>query len=172
MMELLINILGKFSSYNFFNNLYPGVLFIYLLRVIYGIELVWNNWIEAISVYYFIGMIMSRFGSIIIETLLKKVALIKYVAYSDYIRANDIDPIINTLSEVNNTYRTLLAMFLCLLLFMIGTFLNEICLNNGVTFFQNHMDFGVLMLFVMLFGQAYIKQTSYIYKRVNEVLEK
>lgn len=170
MADLVTNILGKLSSYNFFNNLYPGVLFVFLLRNIYGIELEWKNWIEAISVCYFIGMIMSRIGSIIIEPSLKKFSIIEYISYSDYIKASNINTPINILSETNNTYRTLLAMSLFLLLLKIGTMVNVLCLSHGITFFQDYKEWELLIFLVILFGYSYKKQTKYIYKRVNEVL--
>lgn len=170
MADLVTNILGKLSSYNFFNNLYPGVLFVFLLRNIYGIELEWKNWIEAISVCYFIGMIMSRLGSIVIEPGLKKFSVIEYISYSDYIKASNINKPINILSETNNTYRTLLAMSFFLLLIKIGIMVNVLCLSHGITFFQDYKEWELLIFLVILFGYSYRKQTIYIYRRVNEVL--
>ncbi len=170
MADLVTNILGKLSSYNFFNNLYPGVLFVFLLRNIYGIELEWRNWIEAISVCYFIGMIMSRLGSIVIEPVLKNFSVIEYISYSDYIKASNINTPINILSETNNTYRTLLAMSFFLLLIKIGIMVNVLCLSHGITFFQDYKEWELLIFLVILFGYSYRKQTIYIYKRVNEVL--
>lgn len=170
MADLVTNILGKLSSYNFFNNLYPGVLFVFLLRNIYGIELEWKNWIEAISVCYFIGMIMSKLGSIVIEPGLKKFSVIEYISYSDYIKASNINTPINILSETNNTYRTLLAMSFFLLLIKIGIMVNVLCLSHGITFFQDYKEWELLIFLVILFGYSYRKQTIYIYKRVNEVL--
>ena len=170
MADLVTNILGKLSSYNFFNNLYPGVLFVFLLRNIYGIELEWRNWIEAISVCYFIGMIMSRLGSIVIEPVLKNFSVIEYISYSDYIKASNINTPINILSETNNTYRTLLAMSFFLLLIKIGIMVNVLCLSHGITVFQDYKEWELLIFLVILFGYSYRKQTIYIYKRVNEVL--
>ena len=170
MADLVTNILGKLSSYNFFNNLYPGVLFTFLLRNIYGIELEWNNWIEAIVGCYFLGMIMSRLGSIVVEPVFKKFSIIEYISYSNYVKANNTDKIINILSETNNTYRTLLAMFFLLILFGVGIIVNKLCLSYGITFFQDYKEWELLIFFVILFGYSYKKQTAYIYKRVNEVL--
>lgn len=39
MEEILKPIIEKISSYNIFNNLYPGILFIYLLKFMFGINI-------------------------------------------------------------------------------------------------------------------------------------
>ena len=115
MEELLKQIVEKISSYNIFNNLYPGILFIYLLKFIFEINLLSDNWLENLIVFYFVGMVLSRIGSIIIEPIMKKIKLIKYAPYSDYVKASSIEPLVDTLSEVNNTYRTLLSPLIDLL---------------------------------------------------------
>ena len=62
------SLLEKLSSYNLLNNLLPGAIFCYLLKTIVNIDIS-NNIVEDLFVYYFIGMIISRIGSIIIEPI-------------------------------------------------------------------------------------------------------
>ena len=69
MEEILKPIIEKISSYNIFNNLYPGILFIYLLKFMFGINILSDNWFENLIVFYFVGMVLSRIGSIIIQTM-------------------------------------------------------------------------------------------------------
>lgn len=107
MEKLLAQIVEKISSYNIVNNLYPGILFVYVLKIMFETDLLLNNWFENLIVFYFVGMVLSRIGSIIIEPVMKKIKIIKYAPYQDYVKASSIDPLVATLSETNNTYRTL-----------------------------------------------------------------
>lgn len=76
-MEGLIKpIVEKISSYNLFNNLFPGILFCYLLKTMLGIVVVSNNWIENLVIYYFVGIVISRVGSIVIEPIMKKIKMV------------------------------------------------------------------------------------------------
>jgi len=172
MEELLTQIIEKISSYNIFNNLYPGILFIYLLKFMFRINLLSDNWLENLVVFYFVGMVLSRIGSIIIEPVMKKIKLIKYAPYQNYVKASSIEPLVDTLSEVNNTYRTLLSTFICAFLFKLGTNINKVCLKNEITFLQENKDWILLILLILLFASSYVKQTTYVRKRVESVLKR
>lgn len=172
MEEILKQIVEKISSYNIFNNLYPGILFIYLLKFLFGINILSDNWFENLILFYFVGMVLSRIGSIIIEPIMKKIKLIQYAPYSDYVKASSIEPLVDTLSEVNNTYRTLLSTFICAFMYKVCITINEICLKNEVTFLQENKDWILLILLIILFSFSYVKQTSYVRKRVESVLKK
>ena len=170
MEEILKQIVEKISSYNIFNNLYPGVLFIYLSKFIFEIKILSDNWFENLIVFYFAGMVLSRIGSIIIEPIMKKIKLIRYAPYSDYVKASSMEPLVDTLSEVNNTYRTLLSTFFCAFVCKLGITINEICLKNKITFLQENKDWIFLILLILLFAFSYVKQTDYVRKRVEFVL--
>lgn len=172
MEELLTQIVEKISSYNIVNNLYPGILFVYVLKIMFGTNLLSNNWFENLIVFYFVGMVLSRVGSIIIESVMKKIKIIKYAPYQDYVKASSIDPLVATLSETNNTYRTLLSAFICAFMYKLGASINEICLKNKITFLQENKDWILLTLLIFLFVFSYVKQTSYVRKRVESVLKR
>ena len=172
MEEILKQIVEKISSYNIFNNLYPGILFIYLLKFIFEINLSSDNWLENLIVFYFAGMVLSRIGSIIIEPMMKKIKLIRYAPYSDYVKASSIEPLVNTLSEVNNTFRSLLSTFICAFACKLGIIINEICLKNKITFLQENKDWIFLILLILLFTFSYVKQTNYVRKRVESILKR
>lgn len=166
MEEILKQAVEKISSYNIFNNLYPGILFVYLLKFIFEINLLSDNWFENLIVFYFAGMVLSRIGSIIIEPIMmKNFKLIRYAPYSDYVKASSIEPLVDTLSEVNNTYRTLLSTFICV-------FVCKLCLKIKITFLQEIKDWIFLILLILLFAFSYVKQTDYVRKRVEHVLER
>lgn len=172
MEEILAQIVEKISSYNIVNNLYPGILFVYVLKIMFGTNLLSNNWVENLIVFYFAGMVLSRIGSIIIEPIMKKIKIIKYAPYQDYVKASSIDPLVDTLSETNNTYRTLLSTFICVFVYKLGASINEVCLKNKITFLQENKDWILLTLLVLLFVFSYVKQTSYVRKRVESVLKR
>ncbi len=172
MEEILKQIVEKISSYNIFNNLYPGIVFVYLLKFMFRIKILLENWFENLIVFYFVGMILSRIGSIIIEPIMKKIKVIKYAPYSDYVKASSIDPLVDTLSEVNNTYRTLLSTFICALVYKVGITINEICLKNEITFLQDNTNWILLIFLIILFAFSYVKQTNYVREKVEFVLRR
>ncbi|MFY7814014.1 MAG: hypothetical protein ACOVRK_02370 [Chryseobacterium taeanense] len=108
--------LDKISSYNIFNYLFPGVLFAYIITNFCGYNLIQKDILIGVFLYYFIGMIVSRFGSICLEPFLKWINFLKFESYKDFVVASQKDSKIELLSEVNNTYRTLISMLLLALL--------------------------------------------------------
>lgn len=177
MEEISKQIVGKISSYNIFNNLYPGIIFCYLLKLMFNANILSNNWFENLIAFYFVGMALSRVGSLVIEPIMKKIkvkkkALIKYAPYSDYEKASTKEPFIKTLLEVNNTYRTLLTCFFCVFVCKICTTINKVFIYFKCTFFQDNVEWFILITLIILFAFSYIKQTTYIRKRVESVLER
>ena len=118
-------------------------------------------------VYYFLGLIISRIGSILVEPALKKAGFVEFASYQDYVSASKKDELIPTLSEANNMYRTFVSLFLCLLLLKGYEFM-----ASEFPFLREwEIDILVTSLFV-LFLFSYRKQTSYISKRVQNNLSK
>ncbi|MEM9546377.1 MAG: hypothetical protein AAGA77_10400 [Bacteroidota bacterium] len=155
-------LLGKLSSYNLFNYLLPGTVFVVLLREITSYDLVQESVFLGAFLYYFIGLCISRFGSLIVGFILKKITFIKFTDYSDYIHASDSDEKIQLFSEVNNVYRTLIAMFSLLLL---TKAFESICANWNCDK-QTTITLLIIVLLI-LFIFSYKKQTGFIVSRVN-----
>lgn len=156
-------LLSKISSYNIFNYLLPGTLFVAVSDVLTSYSLVQKDIFVAIFVYYFIGLVISRIGSLVIEPILKKTKFVQFAEYGNFVSASKNDPKINELSESNNMYRTLAALFFALLIFVVlDKFVLPLRLWLEAT--------GPYILLIFLFGMflfAYRKQTTYIVKRVN-----
>ena len=115
-------------------------------------------------IFYFIGSVISRFGSVVIEEILKKIKFIKYSNYNDYINAVKKDDFIKKLLISNNTYRTLCAGFLLILII------------KGVKELVNYFNLqtGIIYTIVIIFGfilylLSFKKQTGIIVKRVDKV---
>ncbi len=160
-MEQLIE---KLDSYKILNNLLPGFILAYLFEFSMGIVISQGKIIENLLIYYFLGMIVNRIGSVIVEPLCKKAKLVKYADYGDYIKASKKDEKIDVLSETNNMYRTILAALLIVMIAKIGIkILPEVVLD--------YSSFAVIVILGVLFLVSYRKQTDYIAKRVRKTLE-
>lgn len=155
------------SSYNILNNLFPGAVFCFLSYKLCGVTLIANNIIENLFVYYFIGMVISRVGSIFIEPVLKKVKFVKISKYSDYVNAITKDPKIDILSETNNIYRTMVSLCIVVALTKIAVYL-----FHHFNWFANSYKWILIGLLFVIFILSYRKQTKYIRNRVNIVKRK
>lgn len=156
------DIIDKISSYNIFNCLFPGVLFVVIAKYLTDFNFIQEDNLLGAFLYYFIGMVISRFGSVIIEPFLKKIKFLKFREYKRYINASKKDPKIELLSEVNNTYRTLNSMMILLLLLKIYNVLSiKFQFNISVSLVS------LTILIFVLFIFSYRKQTNYITKRID-----
>ena len=59
--------------------------------------------------YYFIGLIIIRIGSLAIEPALKRIRFVKFTSYTEFVKALKSDSKIDILSEINNYLRSLLT---------------------------------------------------------------
>lgn len=175
MEETIKTFAEKITSYNIFNNLFPGIIFCFVLNHTTRFNIVSESILVNIFIYYFVGMVISRIGSLFIEKLLKKIkiknkktkkkeAFLIFSNYSDYVDASENQETIKILNETNNTYRTLTSLFISLTIVKIY----EIALHD---FLLKIIDKNVMyiLLFVLLsimFVFSYRKQTVYISKRV------
>lgn len=154
-------IVTKLTTYNIFNYLFPGVLYAFFIKEFFSINIIQKDLLIGFFVYYFIGSVISRIGSIFIERVLKKINFIKFVNYSDFISASQKDSKIKELSEQNNMYRTLLSLFFCLLitkLIILGT--------AKIEWLKEHLIIITLSSLFLIFLFAYKKQTKYVTDRI------
>jgi hypothetical protein len=152
----------KLTSYNLFNYLLPGAAFCVIAGKISELNLVQNNLVNAFFVYYLVGMIISRVGSIMIEPVLKFSKFVRFAEYGQYVRKSKEDPLLSTLSEQNNTYRTLLTTFVLLLI--VDNFEK---VKGKFPWLDNNMPTVLLIGMVILLAFSYRKQTNYIKRRVE-----
>jgi hypothetical protein len=155
-------IIEKISSYNIFNYLIPGILFAVAADRFLHLSFVQGDLVIGVFVYYFIGLVISRFGSLVIEPLLKKMHLIKFADYKDFVAADVPDAKIAILSEANNMYRTFCSMFSLLLLLKLVFFAESFYAP-----LRSWNLFIMIVLLLILFIFSYKKQTEYISKRVK-----
>jgi len=155
------DLLGKLSTYNIFNYLLPGVLFAAIADRFTSYSFITENLLVGFFVYYFLGLVISRIGSLLMEPFLKKICFLEFAPYEAYVKSSKIDDKILELSESNNMYRTLTATFLCLL----GIFgLDKITKTFPLITYIIPMI--TCSAFVILFVFSYRKQTKYIKDRI------
>ena len=155
-------IIDKISSYNIFNYLFPGVLFVIIAKYLTDYNFVQDDNLLGAFLYYFIGMVISRFGSVILEPILKKVKFLKFREYYRYVNASKKDTKLELLSEVNNTYRTLNSMMVSLLFLKFYNYIEKkFTLDSSVSLVV--LTIIVFILFIF----SYRKQTNYITKRID-----
>ncbi len=155
-------ILSKISSYNLFNYLLPGVIFAIIASKTARYSFIQQDIVTGLFLYYFIGMVVSRFGSLVIEPLLKKLSFLQFANYKDFVVASKNDKKIELLSEVNNTYRTLCSLFTLLLLLKLYEKIESYC-----SVLKDYNAFILTILLLAMFLLSYRKQTSYIAKRIK-----
>lgn len=155
-------ILDKLSSYNIFNYLFPGIVFCVVADRYFKIPLLQDSIIDGLFLYYFVGLVISRFGSIAIEPLLKKLGIIHYSDYSDFFEASKADPKIEILSESNNMYRSLLSATVLLSLTIT---MNQLVIDHPSL--SDYVKYALLPVLIVIFGFSYKKQTEYISQRVS-----
>ena len=157
-------ILDKLGSYQVLTNLLPGALFGLTIRFFFGLTIPTTNVGEDIVVYYFMGLIINRIGSLVVEPILKILHFIKYASYADFVEAAKSDAKIDTLLEMNNYTRSLLTCFLLLPAVRILQ-----VLSSYWTWFSLNWEWCAIALLAVLFLFAYRKQTNYVHKRVAAV---
>lgn len=173
MEEIIKSVSEKISSYNLFNNLLPGVVFCVIVNGSTRFSISSDNIIEQLFLWYFVGMIISRIGSIYVEGSLKKLKFKgkKYLVFADYKQysaAAEAKPFIATLSETNNIYRTAISLLVVLeIVFLYDKLLYDWIAS--VCSIGNMLVAGIAGLFlILLFIQSYKKQTDYVRKQVEK----
>lgn len=158
MGEFVKSIINKLSTYQFFNFIYPGAVFLGLLKF-KGVQLpmldkVW--WFLLGS--YFLGMTISRFGSIVIEWVSKKAKWITEYDIKKYAEHRKEDSFTEVLLELTNIYRTLCSlgvwMFMCTLIWYKEA--DKCCM----LFLE--------VLFTLLFWLSFIKQYHYLVNKLKD----
>ncbi len=160
--------LDKLSRYHILNNLIPGISFLYIIDIIGVFSIDFNNAYGVFFIGYIAGMTLSRLGSVITETWFKKWKIVNYAPYEDFLKAEPKDEKIGILLEDNNLYRTLVTLFIVVLLLYV-------CSLFPIINAFMHTKWAILVLLVLLlllYVLAYRKQTSYIRERVEKVNKK
>lgn len=154
--------IDKISSYHLLTNLVPGTVFCLLVNRFTSFTLPTGTSIADFIAFYFIGVVISRFGSIIIEPIFRKLKIVKYANYTQFLTAEKTDAKIQPLNESNNLFRALLS---CSVLFS-GVYLYEF-LGSKYPFLLAIKVPVLCVAMIVMFALSYRKQTSIIRNRVE-----
>ena len=159
-METLLSLL---STYELFNNIFPGIIFSYFLNL-EGYTLVVEkiDVYEKLFIYYFIGLIISRIGSLFLEPLFRKLKIIKFADYTKFLKVEEKDNKISIFVLVNNMYRSFIIVFFFNFLYLL-----YLILENNFLFCTLLAKLLIILSFFFLFVFSYRKQTECIRKRVE-----
>lgn len=161
-------ILEKISSYNIFNNVIPGAIFCFFCKSYLNMDISGEGALYNLCLFYFWGMVISRIGSLLVESISIRLKIVKYAPYHDYLIASNKNESIKTQLEVNNMFRTIASVFLCLIFLEGLAYINNKMMDlidMKFNFSFTLTLFFFLIFIIMMF--AYRKQTSYIVKKVN-----
>lgn len=164
--------LSQIATYHIFNCLVPGAIFVYLSRHLLSVSPVpslvpGNDVVTGLILSYFVGLILSKVGSLIIEPLLRYIEFIKYKPYRLYVEASGLDGKINTISEENNACCTYCSLCVSLIFLKIYEYMKPVFGN-----YAKYEFVVILITLLFLFLFSYRKQTEYIRKRINIALDK
>ena len=173
MKKIIENLLLKVSSYDILNNFIPGIIYCILVENMTTWSILTRSIWENMILFYLTGLVISRIGSIIIEPILKSIKIkkknkivkfIQFAPYSEFVEAEKMEPKIEKLSMINNSYRTFIATFICVGITISANFFRPDLWNCATTWLIG--CFGLAVLFVF----SYKKQTDYVRRSVEEEL--
>lgn len=166
MAETFSKLADRLSTYQLFNYLFPGIIFNMCVEQIMTFKIAPDNLLYKLFVCYLSGMILSRIGSTIITPIYMKMRIVVYAKYNHFLEASVNDSKLDILVLENNTYRTLIATFVCLLLLFS---IDQIRWLHDK--YQHPIAIIVyLSVLILIFSASFRKQTSFIRKRVHKNL--
>ena len=156
------DVVEKLSSYNIFTTLLPGAVFAALADRFTDHQLVQPDVITAVAFYYFLGMILSRIGALIVAPIAKMCGLVTFKPYNEYLTAYNRDELIPHLVETGNMYRTMIAVALSL-----GALLLYDKAREELTPRPEAHILAMLVGMAALFAAAYARNTKFITRRIE-----
>lgn len=165
-MEILKLVIDKLSQYNFLTNILPGTVLCVILKYLVGYDLIPDDYYQAGIVFYFVGMVNSRVGSLVIEPILKAISWVKFAPYSEFLRAEKEDAKLTILSQENNVFRS----YISLMFISIWGYIYKNC-SLDLRLSLNNESLVLIVILFVLFLFAYKKQTSFVRKRVENIIK-
>lgn len=161
-MEALAAFLGKIGNYNLLNNLIPGAILCVLLKYLVGYDFMNVGTLELLVIFYFVGMVNGRIGSLIVEWFLEKIKFVTFRDHKLFVAAEQKDNKITSLSETNNMYRSMISVVFTVLIVKVYHVGVDLLWDWG-----NISEWVALLAMLVLFVCAYRKQTNYIVSRID-----
>lgn len=151
-------IIKKLEEYKIIINLIPGYFFLWLLKNYIGIEISFVNVFQEAIIAYVVGTAIGRIASIIFSKLLRKIKIIKFANYEDYVAASKKDAQISNLLMNANFYRSLFTVIILI-------FILKIVMNFNINF-ECIKNISLIILLI-IFLLAFKKEEDNITGRIN-----
>lgn len=162
-MDIYERILEKISSYNFLNYIIPGTILSIILNKVYGWDVLYrDNWYLSCIIFYFVGMLNGRVGSLIVEPIVIRCFNVDRVSYGEYVKAERIDHKIAVLDSQKNVYRSFLSMSIILICVEL---IDGLQINCDELLELRMLIF--LFLLIIIFIVSYAKQSRYVCNRIR-----
>lgn len=155
-------IIEKISNYHIFNHLVPGILFIIISDYTLGTNIYSDDIIYLFFISYFIGIAISRIGSLIVANVLYLFTKENGEDYKKYINACEKDSKIDILIQDKNMYRNICTMLILILLIKVISII-----NFNINISRDLKIIIVLCLMIILFAISFLKQNKYISSRIR-----
>lgn len=152
----------KLSSYHLLNYFLPGIVFAFFADKYTTYHMLSSSIWLSLFLYYFIGLVISRIGSLIIEPICIAAKVIYFLPHEKFVKSQRNDDQLSVISETNNMYRSLSSVFLMLILLRIWNII-----ENRFTLLANFHFWILIPLLFLLFIFSYRKQTKYITSRMS-----
>jgi hypothetical protein len=156
------DLLSKLESYRILNYLLPGTVFIFACDVLGIYKFESQNLFVLAFIAYFLGMTLSRIGSLFLEKPLEWIGFTKRSSYDHFILAEKADNKISTLMEEANTYRTIVATATIVGL---ADFVKSLLAQGTVT--TRVVVTLLLISLILIYLFAYRKQVKYLARRIE-----
>ncbi len=167
MSNALEKIIERISAYEILNNIIPGTIYAVLVKKLTPFNIQTDNVWSDIILCYFIGLVIGRVGSLVVERFLKWRKKLQFEPHSEYVKAEQKDELVRELSTINNMYRTYTAVALCLIITVAFSFLLTLFKKNDWS--KPAVTLIGCVLLMLIFGKSYIKQTGYVANRVKTI---
>ena len=166
-MDIFKVLVEKLSQYNFLTNILPGTVLCILMKYLVGYDIIPSEYYQAGIVFYFVGMLNGRIGSLIVEPFLKYIKWVVFAPYPDYVLADQNDKKVSILNQENNVYRSYITVtFITLSAFLYKNYLVIF------EFIKDNEKILLLIFMFLIFLCSYRKQTGYVKQRVETNIKK
>jgi len=167
MTELMKELFGKFTRYDWFTTLLPGLFFVSLAEKFGAMNMEANSLLEKCGLIFFCGLVSSRIGASVVEPVFKIKRFKLWGEYGDYMSFREKDPKgADMLVTNSNWFRSLIGM---VLLLGVSYFFNCFCLKFDIASVWKRCAILVCLLF--LFGDSYRRQLVFIQGRIRHYRE-
>lgn len=154
------------SNLRVVSSIVPGAILCIYINDFLKINILRHETIVNIFIFYAVGVIIGRIGSIVIEPLFESFGIIDKENYPNFIDAEIKNPKVSTIDEISRFYRSMATL---MMLIIVGILFEYPMNLYPLTYVLGGHIVSVLILILMI--KSYSKQSEYTANRIKKVLE-